>query len=99
MSAAVKLGAGELLFEFLPASKLPRKDSKLFNILAQFRHMFGSKGVICETDNEKTMSGPEDQLRTISDRYRFVNVHWGSTIDLLIQRLHVTLRGETMSVI
>jgi hypothetical protein len=50
MSAAVKLGAGELLFELLPASKLPRKDSELFNILAQIRHMFGSKGVICETD-------------------------------------------------
>lgn len=50
--------------------------------------------------NEKTMSGLEDQFRTISDRHRFVNVHWGGTIDLLILRLHVALRrGETMSVI
>jgi hypothetical protein len=46
------------------------------------------------------MSGPKSQLRTISDGYRFVDVHWGSTIDLLVQRLHVTLgRGETRSVI
>lgn len=62
--------------------------------------MFGSKGLICETDNEQIMSGPECQLRTISDRYRFVDVHWRGTIDLLFQRLHVTLgRGETRSVI
>ena len=62
--------------------------------------MFGGKGLICETDNEQTLSGPKAQLRTISDRYRFVDVHWGSTIDLLVQRLHVTLgRGGTRSVI
>ena len=62
--------------------------------------MFGSKGLICETDNEQIISGPKGQLRTISDGYRFVDVHWGSTIDLLVQRLHVTLgRGETRSVI
>jgi hypothetical protein len=62
--------------------------------------MFSSKGLICETDNEKMTSGPKDQLRTISDRHRFVDVHWGSTIDLLIQRLHVALRRrETKSVI
>jgi hypothetical protein len=62
--------------------------------------MFGSKGLICETDNEQIVSGPKGQLRTISDRYRFVDVHWGSTIDLLVQRLHVTLgRRETRSVI
>jgi hypothetical protein len=62
--------------------------------------MFGSKGLICETDNEQIMSGPKCQLRTISDRYRFVDVHWRGTIDLLFQRLHVTLgRGETRSVI
>ena len=46
------------------------------------------------------MSGPKGQLRTVFDRYRFIDVHWGSTIDLLVQRLHVTLgRGETRSVI
>jgi hypothetical protein len=68
--------------------------------LAQIWHMFGSKGVIYETDNEKVMGGPKDQLRTISDRHRFVDVHWRSTIDLLIQRFHVALRrGETRSVI
>jgi hypothetical protein len=62
--------------------------------------MFGSKGLICETDNEQIVSGPKGQLRTISDRYWFVDVHWGSTIDLLVQRLHVTLgRGERGSVI
>jgi hypothetical protein len=49
---------------------------------------------------KKMMSRPKDQLRTIFDRHRFVNVHWGSTIDLLVQRLHVALRrGETRSVI
>jgi hypothetical protein len=53
MSAAFKLGTGELLFELLPTSELPRKYSELFDILAQIRHMFGSKGVICEPDNEK----------------------------------------------
>ena len=100
MSAAVKLRTGELLFELLPASKLPCKDFELFDIVTQLWHVFGSKGLICETDNEKMIGGPKDQLRTISDRHRFVYVHWGSTIGLLIQRLHVALRRrERMSVI
>lgn len=100
MSAAVKLRTGELLFELLPASKLPCKDSELFDIVAQLWHVFGSKGLICEADNEKMMGEPKDQLRTISDRDRFVDVHWGGTIDLLIQRLHVALRRrERRSVI
>jgi hypothetical protein len=96
MSAAVKLGTGELLFELLPASKFPCKYFEFFNIVTQIWHMFGSKGLICETDNEPIMSGPKGQLRTISDRHRFVDVHWGSTIDTLVQRTHVTLgRGDT----
>ena len=100
MSTAVKLWTGELLFKLLPASKFPCKYFEFFNIVTQIWHMFGSKGLICETDNEQIVSGPKGQLRTISDRYRFVDVHWGSTIDLLVQRLHVTLgRGETRSVI
>ncbi len=100
MSTAVKLRTGELLFELLPASKFPCKHFEFFNIVTQIWHMFGGKGLICEADNEEIMSEPKGQLRTISDRYRFVDVHWGSTIDLLVQRLHVTLgRGETRSVI
>lgn len=100
MSAAVKLGTGELLFKLFPASKFPCKYFEFFNIVTQIWHMFGSEGLICESDNEQIISGPKGQLRTIFDRYRFIDIHWGSTVDLLVQRLHVTLgRGETRSVI
>jgi hypothetical protein len=59
MSTAVKLGTGELLFELLPASKFPCKYFEFFNIVTQIWHVFGGKGLICETDNELIMSGPK----------------------------------------
>ena len=35
MSATFKLGTGELLFELLPACKLPCKDFELLDVVAQ----------------------------------------------------------------
>ena len=84
MSAAVELRTGELLFKLFPASKFPCKDLKLLDIVTQIWHVLGGKGLIYETDNEKTMNGREYQLRTISNRHRFIDIHWRCTIDLLI---------------
>jgi hypothetical protein len=57
MSAAVKLWTGELLFELLPTRKLPSKDPELLDIVTEFWHVLGSKGLICEADDEKIVRG------------------------------------------
>jgi hypothetical protein len=61
MSAVVKLRTGELLFGLLPAGELPCEYSELLDIVIQTRHVFGSKCLICETDNEKMVSGRKQQ--------------------------------------
>lgn len=57
MSAAFKLWTGKLLFELLPTRKLPCEDSELLDIVTQLWHVFGSKGLVCETGDEKIISG------------------------------------------
>ena len=46
MPATIKLWAGQLLLEFLPALELPVKDLKLLNVVAQIRHVFGGERFI-----------------------------------------------------
>lgn len=41
--ATFKIGTGQLLVEFLPASQLPRKDFKVFHFVTHVGKMFGCK--------------------------------------------------------
>jgi hypothetical protein len=92
MATTVELGTGNLFLELFPASEFPSKDFELVDIVAQIWHMLCSKGIICGDDNVKILSRRKGSLRTISDRNWFIDIHhWRCTIDLLVQRLHVTL--------
>jgi hypothetical protein len=91
MSTTVELRTGKLFFKLFPAIKLPSEDSKLLDIVTQIWHVLGGKGFIYEDDNVKIMDRQNNLLRTISDRNWFIDIHWGCTVDLLFQRLHVAL--------
>jgi hypothetical protein len=95
MSTTVELRTGKLFFKLFPAIKLPSEDPKLLDIVTQIWHVLGGKGLIYEDDNDndnvKIMGRRKNPLRTISDRNWFIDIHWGCTVDLLFQRLHVAL--------
>ena len=49
MPPAIKLRAGELPLESLPAMECPMKDLELINVISKIRHVFGGENFIWRT--------------------------------------------------